>query len=242
MPVRRVGDGWEDLMMVRSDLTIIDSLDFTDPDGQEIISRQETPAMPARSVSGERLRSLVTRLALNGTREVMLVSSNDAVSQSWQDLLQGWGVDIRWDEAASDPWRSWFIGDVREPSPYDINYTGLDDGFAEPRHTWITSMIHSPAAQLLLTLTSEYSDTVYGEKASHVTDDPQHVLIRTMRGMPIGDRLKHTGRLLDDLERLGNLAGKLHRALGGTWHPKQVSSTATLDDRTRKVPPRRNLH
>lgn len=242
--VRRIGDAWEDLLMVRSYLAVIDGLDFTAPDGQEIVSRQEGPSKPATSVSGDRLRSLLTRLSLNGTQEVMLVSSNDAISPCWKDQLEIWGVDIRWDEAASDLWRSWAIGSswFLERDAASPDNGGDGSWFLDPDRATIESALHSPSAQLLLMIAAEYADVVYCERALRVAVDPMHILVRTMAGMPVADRLKHTGRLLHDLERLTDMVGELHRTLEGGAPFSGIETAVEEKVKRPKVPPARGLH
>ncbi len=242
--VRRVGDAWEDLLLVRSHLAVIDDLDFTDPDGQEIVSRQEGPSKSATSVSGDRLRSLLTRLSLNGTQEVMLVSSRDAISTCWKDQLENWGVDIRWDEAASDPWRSWAIGSswFLEGDAASPDNGGDGSRFLDPDRATIESALHSPSAQLLLMIAAEYADVVYCGRAPRVAVDPMHILVRTMAGMPVAERLRHTGRLLYDLERLTDMVGGLHRTLEGGAPFSGIEAAVEAKVKRPKAPPARGLH
>lgn len=242
--VRRIGDAWEDLLMVQSNLAVIDDLDFIDPDGQEIVSRQEGPSKMATSVSGDRFRSLLTRLSLNGTREVMLVSSRDAISPHWKDRHENWGVDIRWDMAKSDPWRSWVIGSswFLEGDGVPPDNGGNGSRFLDPDRATIESALHSPSAQLLLMIAAEYADVVYCERTPRVAVDPMHILVQTMAGMPVADRLKHTGRLLYDLERLTDMGGELHRTLEGGAPFSGIETAVEEKVKRPKAPPARGLH
>ncbi len=203
--VRRVGDAWEDLLLVRS---------------------------------------LLTRLSLNGTQEVMLVSSNDAISPCWKDQLEVWGVDIRWDEAASDPWRSWAIGSswFLERDAASPDNGGDGSWFLDPDRATIESALHSPSAQLLLMIAAEYADVVYCGRAPRVAVDPMHILVRTMAGMPVAERLRHTGRLLYDLERLTDMVGGLHRTLEGGAPFSGIEAAVEEKEKRPKAPPAQGLH
>ncbi len=94
----------------RPDCLVIDSLDFGDPDGQELVCRQEDP----RFLPGTRLQFVLDALGRQGADGVLLVLSGLTISPAWQAQLVAWvgQVKIHW-ELATAPGRM----TVREADP-----------------------------------------------------------------------------------------------------------------------------
>ena len=181
---------------------------FSDPDGQEIVIRQGYPVV-SFSVPAVRFRQILDELDRQGAREALIAMVNSEISSAWHTKLQAWGVEIRWHAADSARWRNW---KVSSPDHHDPIQPGelLDDG----RYA-IGAWIHSPRSQLLLTLVAEYSDIHLAGHDRVPPDDPVRILVRMLAGMPIADRLRLTGQLLDDLRLMSLQAEGLHRSLQG---------------------------
>ena len=222
---------------------VVDALDFSCPDGQRIIHRQQSPPGQPGQVAGDDFISVLLALSKGVTEEVILVCTNCDISNAWFARLDDLRVKIHWDTAASDPWRHW----TRVQGRDDIRRkaAGIRLGpLADPGNTAITCFFHSARSQLLLTLAAEYSDIHLSESGRKPPVEPVNVLVRMLAGKPVSDRLELYGHLLDDLRLLSLMVQDLSRTLKGQ-PPSSLASTASG-----KVPastpmpgkPKRTLH
>ncbi len=86
----------------RPDCLVIDALDLGDPDGQELVCRQQGPML----LPGTRLQFVLDALGRQGADGVLLVLSGLTISPAWQAQLVAWAGQVRvhWDLATA-PWR-----------------------------------------------------------------------------------------------------------------------------------------
>ena len=218
--VRHVGKAFNAFHAIKPAVAVIDALDFTDPDGQEVIARQEMPHGPPVPVAGDQLRKMLDLLRdRSGTGEVLLVSVNDAISPAWERRLERWDVHIRRDLASSKPWRTWSIG-LRNPGQGTVEYQDSSRFPVDP-DACISQSLHSPRAHLLLALAMEYVDVfcregdVPAERGFLLTENPGRLLVRMLAGKPVRERIALTEQLLDDIRMLGMTVEEMHRALQG---------------------------
>lgn len=249
--VRRIGKAWDAFRFIRPDIAIIDSLDFSDPDGKELISRQEMPHSPPIQVAGSQFRTLLNLLsAETGTEEVLLVSSIDVISPAWRKRLDDWDVDVRWSLAGSTRWRTWVV--VRPEYGKSGSYKCLDAAqFPVLPGTPMSAVLHSSRSHLLLALAAEYSDLQCRDGNNQQTDGfgipehPSRLLARLLAGKPISERIRLCRQLEADFQFLADLVGEYLQKLIGPDRPV-TGSIGTSGKEKRRITTRhfwgRTLH
>ena len=226
--VRRVGKAFNAFHAIRPAVAIADALDFTDPDGEELLSLQEMPHNPPVQVAGYQLRKMLDLLDERaGTEEVMLVSCNDAISEAWQEKLAGWGVSIRWDLAKSTPWRTWSITAFGRPASADL-FPVPEDGESS-----ICAGIRSPQSHLLLALAAEHADIHHRDghapiiTSTTTAEGAGRLLNRLMAGKPITERIRHCRELEEDFSYLANFVRHYLQRLQGTGAKESGAANAS---------------
>ncbi len=152
---------WNDLPKVKPHLVILDNLYFLDPDGlwifdcrpgaiSEWVDPQEDAFQQPARVSSTRFRYLLEKLTDRGTEEVILVSEAYGISPAWHDELTDLEVDIHWECADFERWRSWQTRS-RRLMPADPDQPEL-----------ISAYMHGSASMLLMLLVAEFNDIRYG--------------------------------------------------------------------------------
>ena len=249
--VRRVGKVWDAFHNIRPDIAIIDALDFSDPDGQVLICRQEMPHSPPVQVAGSQFRTMLDLLSNEtGTEEVLLVSSIDVISPAWIERLDKWDVDVRWSLAGSTKWRSWMV--VMPEYGKSGTYKCLDAAqFPVLPGTPMSAVLHSSRSHLLLALAAEYSDLNCRDGYARQTDGfgipehPSRLLVRFLAGKPVSERIRLCRQLETDFQFLTNLAGEYLQKMIGPDRPVTVS-TGTAGNEKRRITTRhfwgRTLH
>ena len=233
--VRRVGNTYNACQSIKPDVAIIDALDFTDPDGEELISRQEMPESPAVLVAGVQFRKMLDLLDQSGAKEVILVSVNDAISPAWQERLTRWGTVIHWDQAQATPWRTWSLRADENRLP-----TALFPApqYEEPE---LKAEIHSTRSHLLLTLCAEFSDIFckdagsMNDRAIAVNENPDRLLMRMMAGKPVAERIRHCRQLEEDFLFLAVMVAEYHQDLKGGG-PAKIPGAATVTSHPAPAP------
>ena len=239
--VRRVGKAWDAFRFIRPDIAIIDSLDFSDPDGKELNSRQEMPHSPPVQVAGSQFRNLLDFLsAETGAEELLLVSSISVVSPAWVERLDDWGVDIRWHLAGSTKWRSWVV--VRPEYGKSGSYRCLDVAqFPVLPGTPMSAVLHSSRSHLLLALAAEYSDLQCRDGYDQQTDGfgipehPSRLLVRLLAGKPVSERIQLIRQLEVDFQFLADLAGEYLKKLIGPSRPVTGSAGISGKEKRRMI-------
>ncbi|MXY64085.1 MAG: hypothetical protein F4206_16930 [Gammaproteobacteria bacterium] len=249
--VRRVGKVWDTFHSIRPDIVIIDSLDFSDPGGRELISRQEIPHSPPTQVTGSQFRTMLDLLSTEaGAEEVLLVSSIDVISPAWKKRLDDWDVDVRWNLAGSTRWRSWVV--AMPENDKSGTYKCLDVAqFPVFPGTPMSTVLHSSRSHLLLALAAEYSDLQCRDGHDQQTDgfgipeNPSRLLIRLLAGKPVSERIRLCQQLETDFQFLTDLAGEYLQKLIGPDRPVS-GSTGTAGKEKRRITTRhfwgRTLH
>lgn len=239
--VRRVGKAFDALHSIRPDAAVIDALDFTDPDAEELLSLQEMPGNPPVQVAGHRFRRMLGLLDEKaGTGEVMLVSRNDAISDAWKERLARWGVLVRWDLAETTRWRTWFVEGFDRMMPPDL-FPAPQEGALDMK-----AEVHSPRSHLLLAMAAEYSDIFCKDARSMTagsdagfaagTENPGRLLIRMMAGKPAAERIRHCRLLREDLGFLVSVADGYLQALEMTGKPGRAEDSGTAVTAARPAP------
>lgn len=239
--VRRVGKTWDAIHSIRPDIAIIDSLDFSDPDGKELISRQEMPHSPPVQITGKQFRAMLDLLSTKtGTEEVLLVSSIDVISPAWIKQLEDWGVDVRWSLAGSTRWRTWEV--VRPEYGKSGSYKCLDAAqFPVLPGTPMSAVLHSSRSHLLLALTAEYSDLQcrdgYDQQKDGfgIPEHPSRLLVRLLAGKPVSERIRLCRQLEADFRFLSDLTGEYIRKLIGPDRPVTVSTGTARKEKQRTI-------
>jgi len=154
-------DDWSDLPKLKPELVILDNLYFVDPVGVWLFDvRPGAPSewvdpgedsfrQPAR-VSSTRFRYLLKKLAKRGTREVILISESYGISSAWHNELTEMEVNIRWEVAEFEPWRTW-QSRIQRLMPGNPDQPEL-----------ISAYMHTGASMLLMQLVAEFNDLRYG--------------------------------------------------------------------------------
>ncbi len=249
--VRRVGETWGAFHSIRPDIAIIDSLDFSDPDGKELISRQEMPHSPPVRVAGSQFRTMLDLLSTEtGTEEILLVSSIGVISPAWIKRLDDWDVDVRWSLAGSTRWRTWVV--VRPEHGKSGPFRCLDaTQFPVLPGTPMSAVLHSSRSHLLLALAAEYSDLQCRDGYDQQTDGfgipehPSRLLVRLLAGKPVSERIRLCQQLEVDFQFLADLAGEYLQKLIRPNRPV-TGSTGIAGKEIRRVTTRhfwgRTLH